>query len=517
VATFTKDPGTFTYPSIAAFQAGLGNGFNITLGDRSANLLIPAFGTFVQDSISFGPNVKLDLGLRYDYIGAPTEPNNKIVVFDAANDALVQIGSGIDKPFQSSNDVQPRIGMIWNPTRDGKLAVRGAYAVMINQSNTGIIGGATSNPPLATPLQVTASGTAASNVRLDSALASAQASGLAPATTNPNFEPGRLQTWNVNVEREIGAMGLMVGYFGSYGDRLRIPLNINQLAYNAAGVLVRPFPRLSAASPIQPAAALGNITEVQSTGWSHYKGLWVTANHRMQHGLQFAASYTLSKSTDTNSFDGTNNTQNALDIAGSEGPSDFDVRHRFSVNASYELPFHGSRLKEGWQIVAVVQAQSGSPFNVTTNINTFTGVANVRPDLIGSPTIIGSATQWFNNTVCDPRVATGAGSCDASSVFALPVSAAGVFHFGNFSRNAILSPAFSNTDLSLIKNVALHGQARVQLRVEVFNLFDQANLGLPGRTVTVGSTSFGVITSTRFPTGDSGSARQVQFAAKFLF
>jgi hypothetical protein len=119
--------------------------------------------------------------------------------------------------------------------------------------------------------------------------------------------------------------------------------------------------------------------------------------------------------------------------------------------------------------------------------------------------------------VCDPRIATGAGSCAADSVFALPVSAAGVFHFGNFPRNAILSPAFNNTDLSLIKNVALHGPSRVQFRVEVFNLFNQANLGLPGRTVTVGSTSFGVITSTRFATGDSGSARQVQFAAKFLF
>jgi len=51
----------------------------------------------------------------------------------------------------------------------------------------------------------------------------------------------------------------------------------------------------------------------------------------------------------------------------------------------------------------------------------------------------------------------------------------------------------------------------------VFNLFNQANLGQPGRTAAVGSTSFGVISNTRFPTGDSGSARQIQFAAKFMF
>ena len=508
-SSFNLDPGTFSYPSVPAFQTGQGNAFNITLGDRSYDLLINSFGGFGQDSISVGPNLKVDLGVRYDYLAVPTEKDDKLVVFDAATDSLVRIGAGIDRVYKSHGDLQPRLGVIWNPTGDGRLAVRGAYAVMINQGNTGGVTGSTANPPLATPLNV------AGNVRLDSALATAAASGLAPATINPNFEPARLQTWNVNVEREIGALGLMVGYFGSYGDRLSIPLNINQ-PIDA----VRPYARLSLSSPIQPGSPLGNITERNSLGYSHYKGLWITANHRMTHGLQFAGSYTLSKSTDTNSFDATGATtngslQNSYDIPGSEGPSDFDVRHRFSINGTYELPFHGNRFAEGWQVVVVTQLQSGGPFNVVTNLNTFTGVNNsLRPDLIGDPSILGSVNQWMNNSVCDPRIA---GSCTSSSVFALPVSASGVFHFGNLGRNAILGPAFSDTDLSIIKNVKLAGQARVQLRVETFNLFNQANFGLPGRIATVGSTSFGVITNTRFPTGDSGSARQVQFAAKFLF
>jgi hypothetical protein len=512
VATFTNDPGTFSYPTVAAFQAGLGNAFAITLGDRSAELRIPAVGGFVQDSISLGSRVKLDLGLRYDFIGSPTEPDNRIVVFDAATNSLVQVGSGIDQVHDAGSDFQPRLGVIWNPTGDGKLAVRGAYAVMINQTNTGYIGGSTSNPPLATPLQV------AGNVRLDSALATAQASGLAPTSTSPGFEPGRMQTWNVNVEREIGQLGVMIGYFGSHGDRLRIPVNINQLNNG-----VRPFPRLSATSPISPGATLGNITEVQSVGWSDYKGLWVTGNQRMSKGLQFSASYTLSKSTDSNSYEGTGanvngSLQNSLDLRDSEGPSDFDTRHRFSINGTYELPFKGNQFVEGWQVTGVVQLQSGNPLNVITNINTFTGVASLRPDLVGDPSVIGDQTQWFNNTVCDPRIAApAAGSCNASSVFALPVSANGVFHFGNMPRNSILGPGFANTDLSLIKNIRLTGPARVQLRLEVFNVFNAANFGQPGRIAVVGSTAFGVITNTRFPTGDSGSSRQVQFAAKFLF
>jgi hypothetical protein len=512
VNSFTNDPGTFTYATVAAFQTGVGNAFNVTLGDRSSTLQINTVGAFIQDGISIGSRLKIDAGLRYDFIGAPTEPDNNIVLFDASKVALVRLGTDVDQAHKNGVDLQPRVGVIWNPTGESTLAVRGAYAVMINQTNTGYIGGSTSNPPLATPLNV------AGAVRLDNAFVTAQASGLAPTTTNPNFEPARMQTWNVNVERELAGTGLMIGYFGSYGDRLRIPININQFVNGA-----RPYPRLSATSPILPNAVLGNITEVESTGWSHYNGLWLTANRRMSKGLQLSAAYTLSKSTDTNSYEGTggNNNgslQNSYDLADSESVSDFDTRHRFSLNGTYELPFHGNRLVDGWQVVGVVQLQSGNPLNVITNINTFTGVTSLRPDLVGDPSIVGSPTQWFNNTVCDPRIAApAAGSCSASSVFALPVSPSGVFHFGNLPRNAILGPGFKDVDLSIIKNLKLVADSRVQLRLEVFNLFNTANFGQPGRNAIVGSTVFGVVTNTRFPTGDSGSARQIQFAAKFVF
>jgi hypothetical protein len=125
-ASFNLDPGTFSYPSVAAFQTGLGNAFNITLGDRSFDLFIDAFGGFVQDSISVRSNLKLDLGVRYDFIGAPSEKTNKLVVFDASTDSLVQVGSGVDRIHMNSNDLQPRVGVIWNPAGDSRLAVRGA-------------------------------------------------------------------------------------------------------------------------------------------------------------------------------------------------------------------------------------------------------------------------------------------------------------------------------------------------------------------------------------------------------
>ena len=147
-----------------------------------------------------------------------------------------------------------------------------------------------------------------------------------------------MQTWNVNVEQQIGpALGVMAGYFGSKGDRLRITRNVNQFVNG-----VRPFPRLSQTSAILPGGALGNITETDSLGWSHYKGLWLTANERPMKGLQFNASYTLAKSTDTNSLStGAIVVQDSNNIADSEGPSDFDVRHRFVINADLRAAVQG--------------------------------------------------------------------------------------------------------------------------------------------------------------------------------
>jgi hypothetical protein len=527
---FNDDPGRFTYPSVAAFQQGLGSAFSITLGTQAFNAYVNAIGGFVQDSVSVGSNLKLDLGLRYDYLPSPTEADNKLVTFDPATASLLQIGNGgFTQVTKNGTDFQPRLGVIWNPTGDGKTVVRGAYAIMVNQSNTGYFAGETGNPPIVNPLSGQANGTATSNIKLDTAFSQAGSSALAPSFTDPNFLPGRMQTWNVNAEREVGGMGLMVGYFGSHGDRQRIPINLNQ--FITPGGTVRPFPRVSSASSILPGAVLGNITEQTSLGSSDYKGLWITANHHLRHGLQLAGSYTLSKSTDTNSYDGTLTAQDSTNLADSVGASDFDVRHRVSVNLSYDLPFSGNRLKDGWQVVVVEQAQTGNPLNIVTNITTITGTATVRPDLIGPLPAINPhpnldangfpvSYQWFDGqtNVCDPRVAAGgAGACTSSSVFALPYDASGVAHFGNLGRNPIYGPGFGNTDFSIIKNVKMTGTARAQLRLEVFNLFNQANFGQPGRTASVGSTSFGVISNTRFPTGDSGSARQVQFAAKFLF
>jgi hypothetical protein len=520
---FSKNIGTFSFASPTEFLRGNANGFNVTLGDVSSSIATGALGFFAQDTWKVRNKLTLELGLRYDWFMTPSERYDRFVVFNQSSASLVRVGAGRDNLYQQNNrNFQPRFGFSWDPFGDGKTSIRGAYAILSDQPVTNLVTGTSANPPLATPLTFNGA------IRFDNALAVARAAGLAPATVDPDFSNAYVQSWNLNVQREITpSVGVMVGYFGSKGTHLRISRNLNQFING-----VRRFPTISASSQILPGATVGNITEVTSAGNSSYNALWVSANKRFTRGLQFNASYTLSKSIDYNSLNSQGVVvQNSFDLRNDRGLSDFDARHRFVINWIYELPFKGSRLVEGWQISGITQWQTGNPITILagnplaiagTNIGgatiaSFTGVSTIRPDLIGEVRKIGNVNQWFTNTVCDPRDPKG---CPAGTVFALPVALVNgqsVFHFGSLGRNTITGPGFANTDFSLLKTTKLTEDVRVQFRAEIFDLFNHANFGQPGRVAQVGSSNFGVITNTRFPTGDSGSSRQVQFALKLIF
>src|SRR5207253_8166498 len=172
---------------------------------------------------------------------------------------------------QIAQNIQPRLGLSWDPFGDGKTSVRTAYAIMVDQPVTNSVTGPTANPPLATPL------TFAGNIRLSNAAVVAASAGLAPNTIDHGFRNAYVQSWNLNVQRAVTpTLGVMIGYFGSKGTHLRISRNLNQFVNG-----VRPFPRLSASSPILPGTTLGNITQIESTGNSSYNAMWLTADKRM--------------------------------------------------------------------------------------------------------------------------------------------------------------------------------------------------------------------------------------------
>jgi hypothetical protein len=291
----------------------------------------------------------------------------------------------------------------------------------------------------------------------------------------------------------------MVGYFGSKGTDLNVERNYNQVTNGA-----RPFRALSLSSPIDPGMPLSNIGVYESVGNSSYNGLWATANKQLSRGLQFDLSYAWSKSIDENSRNNQGLVlQDSFNVRGDRGLSDFDVRQRVVVSAIYTLPFHGNRLKEGWQLSLIEQAQSGNPINFHTSVSGFTGSALLRPNVTGN--VITGFTAATNGS------ATSVTYIQNPSVFVNQGNA-----FGNLGRNVIIGPAFANLDFSLVKNTHIKERLTWQVRVDAFDLLNQTNFTQP--VSTIGSSTLGLITGgTRFPAGDGGTSRQLQLAMKLIF
>jgi hypothetical protein len=482
---FAEGTGTFNFPSVEAFLSGTANAFAITLGERRSVIDQRALSLFVQDGVALHNGVTIEIGMRYEWHVTPVERGDRFVVFDAATASLLRVGAELEEIYaQNNRNLEPRLGVAWDVSADGRTVVRAAYGRSVDQPGTTAVRDTAGNPPYAVPL------TASGAIPLATAVDMTRSAGLAPSTVDPHYRNASLQSWNVNVQRQIAAnLAATAGYMGSRGTHLRISRNINQ---PIAGI--RPFAALSSSSPILPGSPLGNITQAESSGFSSYRAAWVSVTRRLSRGFQVDASYTWAKSLDTNSLNSSGfAVQDSYDLAGQYGLSDFDARHRFVLSATYAMPFTNHVLTRGWTVAAVVQSQSGNPVNIVTSNSSLNGTPNtVRPDVTGPIRIVGSVDQWF-----DP------------SVFVA------VNRFGNLGRNVVIGPAFHNTDLSVMKDARLFGRFGLQLRVDVFDLFNHPNFGPPGNIV--GSPTFGQITRTRLPTGEAGSSRQIQLAARLSF
>lgn len=484
---FAETTGALNFTSFANFALGRANTYTTTLGGVISGIRTTGLGFFVQDNFKARSNLTLELGLRWDLNTTPDEVQNRFAGFDPATGTLRRVGtSGFDQIYGTANKAfGPRVGFAWDPFKNGRTSIRGGYGLYFDQPVTNSVTGLASNPPFANP--VTAVATATAPVLISDPLATARgASTLSPSTINPDFRNDYVQSWNLNIEREIVKnLGVQIGYFGSKGTHLRLSRNLNQPING-----VRPF------------AGFSNITSVDSPGNSSYHALWVSADKRFSHGLQFGASYTWSHSIDYNSLNSQGITsQDSFNIRNERGSSDFDARHHFNINYIYDLPFKGNRLFEGWEVSGITTFQSGNPINILVTGAGPTGVATRRANLVGNPGVSNQdPSRWFNTAAfCAP----GTAGCAGPTVF------------GTLGRNVIEGPGFNNFDFSIIKNTKVSEYLKVQFRTEIFDVFNHPNFGQPGRVV--GASNFGVIQTTRFQPGDSGSARQIQFALKLIF
>lgn len=538
--------GSLTYSSLANFLADSANAFTLQLGSGNDKILQPSYDFFAQDSFKLKPNLTLNFGLRYSWNATPSESQGRFTNFDPATGNLVLAG----QPYQQNNmNFQPRVGFAWDPFKNGKTSVRGGYAIITQAPTTNIVSPLSGNPPFALPISVNS---ASNSITAENPTAALAATSLGPAVINPGFDNSYAQDWNLSIQRQLTAdLGVEVAYVGVKGTHLQLTQNINQpLVTNGFYDAVRPYPSLPATSPIVPAQCqspfpnclYGNINQVNSGGNSNYNALWVTLNKHVSHGLQFLATYTYAKSLDYNSLSSgeTYIIQNAYNPRGDYGLSEFDVRNRVALSGIYQLPFKGNRLVSGWQVGLVFQAQTGNPLNPTLAIGPGPGISlTVRPDLLARIHTTGNPSNYFANAVlCEnfngallgaaptiPNCATTPNATLAVPCLfsATPTTPGGKTYPvipgsctpGTLGRDAIIGPGFVNTDFSVTKDTKITERLNLEFRTDMFDVFNHPNFGDPVLTATSGS--FGLITSTRFPTGDFGSSRQIQFALLLQF
>lgn len=516
VDSFSQTAGTLNFDTANNFALGLVNSFSVTPQQVASRIFANAVGGFITDNYKLSPRINVELGFRYEWNGTPTDGGNRLVNFLAASDTLTPV----HQPYTQNYNYEPRAGFIWDIRGNQQTVLRGGYGIMADQPVTGVASVLAGNPPNATPISFSAPTVKSVKqyASVNTVFRSAGLSGLSPSAVNPLLTNAYTESYNLNLQQQLGA-GVVadIGYIGSEGKHLRLTRNINQFTYpsgiTAAGV--RPFAKLSGTSPERANSAVGAINEIDSDSLSNYNALWFTVRKALQHGLQINATYTWSKSQDENSLgsQGTYSLQDNTNPRGDYALSDFDTRNHFVFSGTWNLPFHGNRLVEGWLLANITQLQTGNPLNVVTSSafdgNSSTGT--IRPTLLAVPGI-GRRPTLANGNV--PYI-TGS-TCSA-------ITAGCTFYapsvgYGTLRRNAFTGPGFNDADISLEKTTKLAEQAALVLRVDAFDAFNHTNFSNPNLTATGAATStFGQITATRTATGDAGSSRQLQFAARFQF
>jgi Carboxypeptidase regulatory-like domain/TonB dependent receptor len=546
-----ENVGSFTFPTMQDFIADEASAFTVLLGAGNDRIVQPSVGVFAQDSFKWKSNFTINFGLRYEWDSTPSEAMGRFTNFDLTTGTLFPA----NQPFHTNNkNFEPRIGFAWDPFKDGRTSVRAAYAILSQDPTTNIISPLSGNPPFALPLSVNS---ATNAITLENPSAAITGVSLGPSAIDSNFDNMYAQDWNLTVERQLtSTLGLEVAYVGMKATHLQMTGNFNQpFVTNGFYDPTRPFTTLPLSSPVLPAqcappnppCSVGNITRIFSPGNSNYNALWVTLNKHLSNGLEFLAAYTYAHSFDYSSVSSGDAVplQNVYDPRGDYGSSEFDVRHRIVVSGFYQLPFKGNRLVSGWQLGVVTMAQSGNPITPLLIIGPAPGSSlTVRPDQLLPVSSTNHPGQFYSNTtLCEPFDGTPTGGAPAipdcaatpNAAFAVPCTFSdipnsttpgtpgfkiypivpGTCHPGSAGRDSLPGPKFVNTDFSVVKNTKLTERLNLQFRTEVFDLFNHPNFGDPTNTAT--SAAFGKILSTRFPVGDFGSARQIQFALKLLF
>lgn len=485
------------------------------------------FNPYINDDWKVSSKLTVNLGLLWEFTTNPVERHNNIyLVPNFLTDTNFVNVPHVTRTNPSLHNFDPRIGFAYDPFADHKTSIRGGFGLFHDVISPSIYWAAlTSTPPWANYIQF-----GATYPNPITASTANPIPALSPGWDyNNNTTPYMIQ-YNLNVQRDLGAgTVLSVGYVGSRGVHLFVGSEQNPVVPTIVNGVYH-FGSVVNGNIVGNPRVNPNFSYLSDDipgGYSRYNSLQVSLNHRLSRNIQLQAAYTYANCMDNGgstlgalSLNTPSDSQNPYDRKADYGPCPQDIRHALRVNGVYTLPFRGSRLLTGWQLAGIVTSSTGLPFNINTGFDSIGYSEALQPGVVPRPNYIpgcqlqvGKVNEWFN---------------PACFTLAPPGT------LGNLGHNVGRGPNLQDTDLSLSKETRIKENLQVQLRVEVFNLFNHANFGLPGASVFTAApppndpkappscTASGAGCSSPNPqagqiTTTVTTARQIQFGLKFIF
>lgn len=552
----STDRAQFLLSPIAATVAG---GINNVGGANSvsassfppiSNLHRWYLGTYLQDDWRVSQSLTLNLGLRWEYYGVPTEKSERqanfipgpfsnprqgaqflipqsqvanvplafIALLAKDNIAFVPTRNSALGTAQATN-FAPRFGLAYQA--NAKTVIHTGYGIFFGgYENYGL----SASPPANFPFNIATSYTAPNSVtpltannsigtlangltNVPLTAANANLTNISLLGRQYNWQSAYSQSYNLQVQYQLTPTTVVkVAYAGSVSRHLQSPINSNTL--NA----ILPAAANAQTNSFFPDFARGGAYMLPSSS-TNYNGLQLDVTRRWGHDLTLDANYTRSKCLGTarDQLDNNIGSYRAPYVPGAGIGIDYalcdtDVRNIFHTSGVYELPLGhnqkfltqgiSSAIAGGWSLQWIATVQEGQPFTVACSATIAAGLGCNALKVAGqNPYTNSDRVNHFLN----------------AAAFANPAaSATGLAALGG-SPTQVTGPAYRRLDLSLFRRIALIEQTKLELRAEAFNITNTANFSAPGNLNFTSPSTFAAITSTR------DNSRQLQFAAKILW
>ena len=582
---------TYTFPNVTAFLANAPTSV-LYFGDLSEpspfhdgatgekHIRQEYYVAYAQDEWRVRQNLTLNYGLRYDYYVPLKESDNRVVKLNIVTGQI----DPDTTPFYRSKKTNFQPGLSATYAATPKTVIKAGFGIFVGPGQTEdqiqpieaerISTSVSSGPLLAYPVDPAVIRMNFTNNPNNRA--------YAPRAYSDDYTlPEKVYQYTASLQREIGGnMAASVAYVGSQGRNLFLRSITNQIVGvqtngGSAATVVREFAIVTCANGTTGTGILcpgSTISSVQnpyaeidyktSGGQDSYNALQLALTRRSSRGLALNAQYTLASSKGTTG--GSNEARTAANAASlpSERPANrtniaewdgyedgynlFDVRHTLNLSALYSTPGNGL-VTGGWTFGGIVNARSGLPIEVQIARNdvvyvdgsgsVFLNPAVGRTALVNTPG--GGATRNVRRPDLLPGVSpfieNGGLLFLNPAAFTTPSPGTN----GNLERNSIHGPNFWQVDAVVAKRIGPRSGPSGEFRMEIFNIFNHANLAgisatlpnalpsnalteankvQPGQPYTAGAAgSFGRALQTVGTTVGIGTNRQIQLAFRFSF